>query len=411
MKLGEILVRQGLIDRDQLATALTHQLAQGSRLGTFLVENNILSSDQINLALAEQCGVPAALEADFLRADPALRKRLLVHQAIELQSIPLFFLGTRQVAVAMANPTNPRALDRLTFILGATVVPLVASEATLNQQFELLYRVRRKRPPQNRRSSPANENAHKRAGSRVPPSEEVEIPPALRSYRRRTKALHFAPLEPGKRIPEAAAPVAPMEDALCFTPTPLSSLPRAPVRTPPTPTRVVSRHTLTPIVVPITNAGAQLAVEQIRLATDQQDLSDNLFTFMRTSFSVGAMFAVAGTKARGLFGFSDGRVCPAVEDLEIPLWLPSCFRIARSRRTTFRGLPPPDGGAVHGPLWTALRSPKPTDVLVAPVIVDKQVTLLLYAEGECGGRINDLAASKMQQVCEALSSSILRLAI
>jgi hypothetical protein len=130
---------------------------------------------------------------------------------------------------------------------------------------------------------------------------------------------------------------------------------------------------------------------------------------MRTSFSAGALFAVAGVKARGLFGFSDGQVCPAVEGLEVPLWLPSCLRIARSRRATFRGLPPPDGRAVHGPLWAALHGARPTDVIVSPVIIRKHVSLLLYAHGECGGQINDLAASKMQQACEALSSSILRL--
>jgi hypothetical protein len=49
-------------------------------------------------------------------------------------------------------------------------------------------------------------------------------------------------------------------------------------------------------------------------------------------------------------------------------------------------------------------------VLVSPVIVDSHVTLLLYAQGEAGGRINNLAASRMEQVCEALSSSLLRLA-
>jgi hypothetical protein len=221
----------------------------------------------------------------------------------------------------------------------------------------------------------------------------------------------LAPLEPGKRSPEPCAPVTMLEEAVCFTPTPLSSLPDATVRTPPTPTRVVSRDPLTPIVVPITGTGVALAVEQIRYATDQQDLADNLFTFMRTGFGTGAMFDIAGTVAQGRFGFSDGRVCPDVETLRFSLSLPSCLRIARSRRRTFRGLPPPDGRAVHQPLWAALQAPPPGEVLVAPVIVDGQVTLLLYAQGEPGSRINDVAASHVEQVCDALGSSLLRLAV
>ena len=410
MKLGEILVKQGLLGQDELAQALTHQRAQGARLGAYLVENEILSSDQVALALAEQFGVAPALEADFARADASLRKRMVVHQAVELQAIPLFFINPRRVAVAMANPANQRALDRLAFILGATVEPLVASDIALARQFELLYHVQRKHPEPSSRPPPKEHVDRGPIPGPRPSSESSEIRPALRSYVKRAKPPKLAPLKPGLAVPEPCAPITMMEDALCFTPTPLSSLPRVKVRAPPPPTHVAARHALTPVVSPISDAGAQLAVEQIRLAADQQDLSDNLFTLMRAYFAVGALFAVQGVMAQGLFGFAHGRVRPEVEKLRFSLSLPSCFRIARSRRATFRGSPPPDGGAVQVPLWAALHSHPPRDVLVSPIIIDGAVTLLLYAQGEPGGRINDLAASKTWQACEALGSSLVRLA-
>lgn len=202
-----------------------------------------------------------------------------------------------------------------------------------------------------------------------------------------------------------------VEAVLCFTPTPLTSLPPVETRAVPTPTRVAARRPLTPIVVPITNAGVQLAIDQIRFATDQQDLSDNLFTAMRACFGVGAIFSVAGRLARGRFGFSDEQVQPEIENLSFSLSLPSCFRIARSRRATYRGLPPPDGRAVHQPLWAALHCQPPNGVLVSPVIVEGKVTLLLYAHGEGDGRIDSLAASRMEQIRAALSSSLLRLGV
>jgi len=223
--------------------------------------------------------------------------------------------------------------------------------------------------------------------------------------------LRLAPLEPGAGKREPGAPVAAMEDALCFTPTPLTFLPPTRTSGPPSPSRVLSRHPLTPIVVPITSAGAQLAVEQIRFATDQQDLSDNLFAFMRTSFAVGAMFAVSGATAQGRFGFAGGLIRPEVENLRFSLSLPSCLRIARSRRATFRGQPPPDGMAVQMPLWEALVTEPPSEVLVSPVIVDGLVTLLLYAQGDAEMGISSQAASRMEQVCAALSISLLRLAV
>jgi Type II secretion system (T2SS), protein E, N-terminal domain len=414
MKLGEILVKRGLVTEVQLEAATVEQHTQGLRLGTYFVEKGILTSDQVALALAEQFGVPPALEADFVRAETGLRKRLVVNQAIELMAIPLFHVNPRRVAVAMGNPANPQALDRLAFILGATVDPMVTSEVALERQFELLYGVRRKGKSTFVKPVALSLPAPHQAVVRKAPREESEIRPALRTHsapKRPVKAINLAPLKPGSETREPAAPIEIMEDSLCFTPTPLTYLPPANTRNPPTPTRVAARNPLTPIVVPITSSGAQLAVDQIRFATDQQDLADSLFTFMRACFTVGAMFSVAAAEARGRFGFSDGQVRPEIENMTFPLTLPSCLRIARSRRGTYRGAPPPDGMAVQKQLWQALRCETPADVLVSPVIVDGQVTLLLYAQAEGDARINSIAAGRMEQVCQAMSSSLLRLAV
>jgi hypothetical protein len=423
--LGDILVKQGLLSRAKLDLALSGGQVQAGQLATYLVEHHILTFDQVALGLADQFGVPPALEADFARSDATLRKRLVVHQAVELQAIPLFSTAIRRVAVAMANPCNRGALDRLAFILGATVDPMVTSEGALARQFELLYKVRRKaaKPP----AQPPPLPVPQKVASRAVLGDPWDIRPALRSHRRllrdkpfdlpmapsgdATPPVRLAPLDPASSRQEAATPIAVMEDALCFTPTPATFLAPGRPCDPPMPFRVFARHPLTPVVVPITSASAQLAVDQIRFATDQQDLSDSLFSFMRNCFAVGAMFGVSGATALGRFGFSGGLVRPDVESLRVSLSLPSCFRIARSRRSTFRGQPPPDGMAVQGPLWAALATAPPTEVMVAPVIVDGVVTLLLYAQSEPGGHIGSLAAGKMEQVCEALSSSLLRLAV
>jgi hypothetical protein len=438
MKLGEILTRRRLVSEAQLKVALVQQHLRGVRLGTWFVESGILASDQVTLALAEQFGVAPALEADFARSEATLRRRLRAELASELKVIPLFPTSPRRVAVAMANPADRRAFDRLAFTLGATIDPMVASEAAIAHYLDLYYGVARKgkRKGENDRAAKIVLPApHQLQSARKAAADEEEIRPALRTHRRapvqaarssppvpelaqhgstpapQGQELRLAPLRPGDPPRDSAAPVEVMADALCFTPTPLTYLPPFSSDSPPQPSRVAERRsTLTPLVVPVTSAGAQLAVDQIRFATDQQDLSDNLFTFMRVCFGIGAMVAVSGAVARGRFGFSDGRVRPAMETLTFSLSLPSCFRIARSRRALYRGCPPPDGLAVHGPLWAALCCLPPTDVLVAPVIVDSHVTLLLYAQGENGCRMTSAAVERMEQVCEALGSSLLRLA-
>jgi hypothetical protein len=153
-----------------------------------------------------------------------------------------------------------------------------------------------------------------------------------------------------------------------------------------------------------------LAVDLILNAKDRQSASDNLFSFMRANFEVGAMFTVAGFFAEGRFGYVHNSLCPAVEGVVFSLSLPSCFRIARSRRAMFKGPPPPDGLAVHKMLWTALGMPSPSEVLVCPVLVGGQITVLLYVQGKNGGPIDPLAANRMEQVCTALGDSLLRLA-
>ncbi|HBR08372.1 MAG TPA: type II secretion system protein GspE, partial [Clostridiales bacterium] len=49
-RLGDILVQQGIITAEQLATALTEQQKDRRRLGDYLVENGITTDEDIALA-------------------------------------------------------------------------------------------------------------------------------------------------------------------------------------------------------------------------------------------------------------------------------------------------------------------------------------------------------------------------
>jgi len=411
VRLADILAKAGLITPAHLRAALGHGHASNKRLATYLVDNGILTTDQMALALARHHRVPPVLDADFLRADPALRRRVGSHQAMELQVVPLFVTSAGRVAVAMANPENSEILRKLASTLAAAVEPRVATDLAISKQLEIFCAVPRRRSTDLSLPVVTSPPASRRFAHRKTTPEVCDIRPALRTYRRKPKTVRLAPLRPGTYSPQPCAPVAMIEDSLCFTPTPLTCIPPLDARTtPPVPTRVALRRPLTPIAVPITRSDTALVVEQIRRARNKQDASDSLFKFMRTCFGAGAMFTVAGADAQGRFGFSDRMVRTELETMSFSLSLPSCLRIARSRRATFRGLPPPDGMAVQRTLWGALQCVPPKEALVSPVIVDGRVTLLLYAQGKGGGRIDDLAASRMEQVCDALGTSLLRLA-
>lgn len=434
MKLGEILVKSGMLTPGELESALSSQALHGERLGSCLLESGALSADQISRALAAQMGVPPALEADFVRSDPELRRRLSSHQAAKFKAIPLFVTGNRRIAVAMANPSDQSIVEELSFILGSSVEPMVTAENVIFEQLERLYNMPRRRRTTNFqirrntgewRGQPDGRTHHPEMQTNfeiVPMAMDTDswskefLRPSLLEIdsdafdkvRKPPLPIRLSPLVPRVENQHGAAPVEEMDNAACFTPTPIPLTSPPPQRIPSPPSRLPEQRAT--FAIPGANPERDIAVELILNAKDQQSASDHLFTFMRANFEVGAMFTVAGYFAEGRFGYAANSLCEAVEGVVFSLSLPSCFRIARSRRSMFKGPPAPDGLAVHKLLWTALGVPSPTEVLVCPVSVGGQITVLLYAQGKNGGLIDSVAANRMEHVCAALGDSLLRLA-
>jgi len=60
MKLGEALVKKGLITTAQLESALKAQLIFGGHLGTCLIESGYIDEETLGEVLASSAGVPYA---------------------------------------------------------------------------------------------------------------------------------------------------------------------------------------------------------------------------------------------------------------------------------------------------------------------------------------------------------------
>jgi hypothetical protein len=131
---------------------------------------------------------------------------------------------------------------------------------------------------------------------------------------------------------------------------------------------------------------------------------------MRSCFGAGAMFAINGVLAEGRFGYNEGVACPGVESLVFSLSLPSCLRSALRERTVVYGSPSSEGDAVHRALWSALGCAPPREVLAAAVVAADRPAILLYAHGRRGGRIEKPTAARLEKVCAALGSTLVRLA-
>jgi len=136
-RLGDLLIKEGLITKDQLDKALAEQKAQGSRLGFALVKLGFVQETEITKMLARQYRMPAVDLARF-EVDPKIVKMVPADVALKHLVLPLKREG-RTLTVAMADPTNLAVLDDLKFITRYDIFPVIAGEYTLRNQLEKHY--------------------------------------------------------------------------------------------------------------------------------------------------------------------------------------------------------------------------------------------------------------------------------
>ena len=127
--LARALVQAGKLQEAE-AEALVEQAASSKT--SFIeqvVASNKLASQEVALFAAETFGYPfldlGAYDTDNLPKDAIDRKLIATHQVI-----PLNKRGNR-IAIAIADPTNRRALDEIRFQTGLTVDPVVVEEAAI----------------------------------------------------------------------------------------------------------------------------------------------------------------------------------------------------------------------------------------------------------------------------------------
>ncbi len=133
-RLGDILMREGLITRDQLTVALAEQKSTGHRLGYVLVKLGLVQELEVTKVLARQYRMPA-VDLTRFEVDPKIIKLVPSDFALKHVVLPLKREG-RTLTVAMADPTNTGVLDDLKFITRYDLFPVIAGEYTLRNLIE-----------------------------------------------------------------------------------------------------------------------------------------------------------------------------------------------------------------------------------------------------------------------------------
>lgn len=128
-KLGEILVKQGLLRPDQLQAAFNESQRTKARLGPTLVSLGILKDSQILRALEKQFALPGVDVSQF-EIDQQIAGMITRDFCEKHCVIPLSKAGTTLV-VAFADPSSLQVRDDLRYISKCKIQPVVATESSI----------------------------------------------------------------------------------------------------------------------------------------------------------------------------------------------------------------------------------------------------------------------------------------
>ncbi|MYC82203.1 MAG: type IV-A pilus assembly ATPase PilB [Acidobacteria bacterium] len=129
VNLGDLLVRENLISRQQLRRALEYQRVHGGRLGYCLIQLGWVTGDDISAILCRQFGLPS-INLPVFRVNPSVVRLIPPETARKYQVLPLSRKGST-LTVATIDPTDVLAMDDLQFMTGFTIEPVVAAESAI----------------------------------------------------------------------------------------------------------------------------------------------------------------------------------------------------------------------------------------------------------------------------------------
>jgi MSHA biogenesis protein MshE len=138
VRIGDLLLRHGVITEDQLQTALAEQKKRKLKLGRVLVELGYLGEDELLTFLGRQFDLPLVdltqhpLDLETIRLLPETHARR--HRAIVLED------RGEDLLVAIADPTEILATDEIARVLHRPLRLAIARERDLLRILDLAYR-------------------------------------------------------------------------------------------------------------------------------------------------------------------------------------------------------------------------------------------------------------------------------
>lgn len=342
LKLGELLIKEGLITQNQLDEALKTQMIFGIKLGSSLIELGFVEEGQLLKLLSKKLGVPAVSRKEILNIPEKVIQTLPSSIAEKYRVVPLR-LDNKRLSVAMSDPTDLKAIDEISFRTGYLVQPFIAPDLHISLALEKYYYTMR-----DQRYLKVSDTFRQREVTQPKAMIEVQVEKENGELLNIEIPAEFEGFDSLPDLPEE-----PMYGVVQET---------------------LSRYTID-----------KLSIE-FAAARERDDVADVFIKYLGQEFTTGALFIVRGNAAVGWRGVAGGEKVANFSELSLLLSKPSVLRdVVETRNYSLDAL---INTPENNQILKVLNIRPETPLLVLPVIMLNKVVaaVLVSADMDALGR-------------------------
>lgn len=376
--LGLMLVRTGVVRREDLYRALEMQRQSGRFLGSCLLALGVLTPEQLQNALSTQFGLPLVDGRHVLQATSGLAA-LVPEELVQRQRVVPFAFDQGVLQIALYEPTAAEAVSEIAFFTGKKVQAYLSDEAVVERVIATLYPALARPMARLPAAGPVPLSTPPPVpAARSPVSPPRERPASVTQVDRRRPDQILRPVQEISNRNFGGAlglDEGPAEEPILLQPKRASAV----------------AHPVRPIQSVVE------AAERVFEATRLAEVGQVVVAFLRSYFERAAAFELAPTQALTLAHFGFATPPPSLELGAYPV-----VAQAVAELQGVHGLVPED------PHWSRLLGqfgpPRPGVVLLAPVSDGQRARLLFYADSQTLEAYEDLhdVAVLMREVTTAL---------
>lgn len=140
-KVGEILIKEGLITEEDLERAIEYQQKNGGKLGDVLIAMGLVTEKEIAAALGKQLGIPyVSISSGKLKPAEDQNLEQLIPEEIARKYLVLPISRTfNSLTLAVVDPLDFVVIDNIRKITGCEINPVITTKGELLQAIDEFY--------------------------------------------------------------------------------------------------------------------------------------------------------------------------------------------------------------------------------------------------------------------------------